>query len=324
MTPKEQVGPTEKFKANAFVPNAESHRALFSEQARRDLEELLRNEQLQDDGSDESSAVFHQSTTLEQQSRKTVEGVYHELQRRLTAATESSREEKEHRTKQARKLLRNMTKGTQELGMFDNDAALRGYVRQKFIERAMLVVSSFSKLAKAQSFDPSSNRQKIYTRLRSIRKAVSIGCGPGCDGVGVAAWLNANEKICNSDVVTPLEQIVMLDWAMPQWEVIVNPISSILAPELAGSVLSGTCNVLGGIELSDDNRAAIRHCSTADIVVTSYLLSETRGRWYDFYDSVLDSCCTSLATEEQKRGPLFLFTDPTAWQLHEWYVRTPQ
>jgi len=129
------------------------------------------------------------------------------------------------------------------------------------------------------------------------------------------------KKICNSDVVTPLEQIVMLDWAMPQWEVIVNPISSILAPELAGSVLSGTCNVLGGIELSDDNRAAIRHCSTADIVVTSYLLSETRGRWYDFYDSVLDSCCTSLATEEQKRGPLFLFTDPTAWQLHEWLNR---
>jgi hypothetical protein len=46
-----------------------------------------------------------------------------------------------------------------------------------------------------------------------------------------------------------------------------------------------------------------------DLFITSYLLSETRGKWHDFYESLF---------QKARPGSLFLFTDPTAWQIHIW------
>ena len=47
--------------------------------------------------------------------------------------------------------------------------------------------------------------------------------------------------------------------------------------------------------------------TNTDLVVVSYLLSETRDAWYDYFDDFVGRC---------KVGTLFLITDPTAWQLH--------
>jgi len=325
-----------------------------AQQALCDLEGVLEQEkellqQLQEHQGDhavsstESSESFYQPSLLEQQSRSIIEGVYHQLQRSLQNTTttldgdDESASQKEHRTEQARELLRNMTKGTQDLDMFDNAPALRGYVRQKFIERAMLVASSLSKLAQfsvQEEFHQSpkwETHQKLWKRLQSIHKVVSIGCGPGCDGVGIAAWVESQSKHNRNkelnEKLKPMAELVLLDWAMPQWEQIVNPLAKIIAPGLIENVTSGTCDVLRGPE-SSDNQSALQHCAGADLVITSYLLSETRGRWHSFYDCVMDYCCQGKSSEASEEGPfhgrdgtLFLFSDPTAWQLHEWLHR---
>jgi hypothetical protein len=72
---------------------------------------------------------------------------------------------KEHRLLVARELLRNMTKGTQQLDQFDNYEALIGYTRHKFIERAMLVVLSIHQLTQYESIISSS--QDLYRHIQS-------------------------------------------------------------------------------------------------------------------------------------------------------------
>ena len=49
-----------------------------------------------------------------------------------------------------------------------------------------------------------------------------------------------------------------------------------------------------------------------DLILVSYLLSETRGKWHAFFDDVVDLVPV---------GTLFLFTDPTAWQMHSFRER---
>ncbi|MEM7060219.1 MAG: hypothetical protein AAF557_21770, partial [Pseudomonadota bacterium] len=49
-----------------------------------------------------------------------------------------------------------------------------------------------------------------------------------------------------------------------------------------------------------------------DLVMVSYLLTETRGNWKDFFGDFL---------EKLKPGTLLLISEPTAWQLHSFLQR---
>ena len=290
-----------------------------------------------------------------------------------------------------RELLRDMTKGTQHIDQFDNYYALLGYTRHKFIERAMLVVSSLNQIVQLPSFLPTRPSQNHPCRRRrrfmkdipclsqwkqrilSIRTMTSIGCGPGCDAVGVVAVLRSAVQAAaaseqqpqhvdeTTDTITHnnnsvddyskrcvLDRIVLLDWAMEQWyHPIVECVSNMLSPPSSASassslpnesrkyvqsVICETCDVRQSVEQQyptgknvfttqqtnditgtnaddgDNNDKDNEWLFDTDLVVISYLLSETRNAWYAFMDEYVRRCC--------KVGTLFLITDPTAWQLH--------
>ena len=353
-----------------------------AEQALRDLETIMQRERKESNLAGKDMPLDdNRISPLEQHSRKLIESLYHDVQRKLTSLekgessnsfdNEATDNSKEFQTEQARWLLRSMTKGTQNLSMFDNDAALRGYVRQKFFERAVLVAHSLSKLipeaglcngvgtttptnrdqpvqntaaptfgkeiATTMATTTCKDRQmrlKLWKRLQSVRTVVSIGCGPGCDGAGIAAWMAAAKQhkceIGEQDKFR-LQQLVLLDWAMPKWKSIVDPlVDTLVLADLVNDVQSGICDVLSNKENATHNQTAFAHCVDADLIITSYLLSETRGRWFDFYGKVVEYCVSSSSTRKYigepltnslPRGTLFLFTDPTAWQLHEWLNR---
>jgi hypothetical protein len=200
--------------------------------------------------------------------------------------------------------------------MFQNQVALRGYTRHKFIERAVLITTSLSKLVPAPVKPYTMNEacQTLWDGLQTVNTVVSIGCGPGCDAVGVAAWFDAAISSCSAQN----RRAVMLDWAMSDWQ---SPILDTLHPLMVPSCFQHmdfvTCDVTNSLkECSNEQARQFLHgagdeCGVLNgsagtvLVVTSYLLSETRNRWHDFYSEIFESSAL---------GTLFLFTDPTAWQ----------
>ena len=326
-------------------------------QALQDLERLIQRERERamaastgnldnTQQSQESTAVLIQDNALfrpqnhprEVEARAIVESVYHALQRvfkKLDAVEKEQTDDEEQKvvqTLQARALLKNMTRGTQDLDMFNDPSALRGYTRQKFTERAFLVVSSLCQLeqrAKEILLDTQETTQQdsallqlhkhqlaIWRPLQTVTKVTSIGCGPACDGVGMAAWSSSSSSLGDTHSESKkLESLVFLDWAMPQWEAIVRPVVDIMIPSLVETASMGSCDVTTS-ELTEDNAQAIQQCAEADLVMTSYLLSETRDKWQGFYDGIVARC-----EESHDPGTLFYLSDPTAWQLHMWLDR---
>jgi len=134
---------------------------------------------------------------------------------------------KQQQNTQAVKLLKHMTKGTQQQSMFADPSALKGYTRQKFNERAMLFYTSMERLRWP---DPSSNRpttitsdndgeeeycltsdqerirEKVFAMIQGgkIRNICSIGCGPGNDALGVLTFLRMvyGNTQCTTTTVT--------------------------------------------------------------------------------------------------------------------------
>lgn len=282
------------------------------------LEQLLAEEQ--DIALDYAGKI---SYSEEDSARAIIESIYHRLRARLDDGR-CDKPDKEHQTEQARELLRNMTKGTQKLDMFENEAALRGYTRHKFIERAILVAHSLGKLID----DESVLHQRLLEQVLSVSCVCSIGCGPGCDLVGIAAFLRSMNR--------QLDGGVLLDWAMEQWVRIIEPLSQLLVEdELVGNVRTAFCDVRA--QFGDPTNATASrmllsdHAATkssdssvdlrsdepwllSDLVLCSYLLSETRNRWQPFFDDIV---------RRARPGTLFLLTDPTAWQLHMVAERYP-
>ena len=287
--------------------------SALEDRSRRELEKFLQEENAVIDNASANTATT--SSSKEKAARPMVESVYHRLQANLLSKNEKRElDMREYHTEQARELLQSMTKGTQKLDMFDNEAALLGYTRHKFIERAMLVVSSLAKLKDTCDQEKDDIYSRILERLLSVQTICSIGCGPGCDAVGIiAAFLST------LDPPKKLRRAVLLDWAMPQWESIVSPLKDLLVPNQIGRMDTGSCNVLK--DISDaENASALYLMSTwgeepltddqgcsVDFFVISYLLSETRGKWHAFFVSLVDYAAPRT---------IFLFTDPTAWQLH--------
>jgi len=285
---------------------------------------------------------------------------------------------KDYYAAHARELCWNMTRATQTESMFDNYAALRGYCSNKFVERAMLVVHSLGKLlptppssstcltgdeAETTNINDFSvqNRHIITNdefpkRLLSVRDVCCVGCGPGCDAVGLLAFLQsvaaAADRSPEQQHQPPsvassatIPNVVLLDWTIDQWRRILGPLEECLrssgedtasaaaaegdsrtavtprvgkldlAPcDVRVSLLEGDANIMARellikpSEIEDElGRQPLRQVLACDLIITSYLLSETRGRWHAFYDDLV---------RYAKPGTLFLFTDPTAWQMH--------
>ena len=278
---------------------------------------------------------------------------------------------KEIRYQKARSLLWHMHHATLEPTMLNDPDALRGYTRHKFIKRAMLVVHSLQKL-KAYYYALSTNKESmlqeghscwmrvIWTRLMSVRTVVSIGCGPGCDGVGAVSFLwqhrsydhdNGNNN--NTRGRLPPPRVVFLDWAMDQWSFLLHPLveemlaykdtkskesSSSPSCLLISQVQMAACDVQAplveeeekledmlGKQQKETTNARARQVllqgkqSSQDeqddihLYLLSYVLSETRERWYAMLDD--------LVLRHSRPGTLFWIADPTAWQLHVFLQR---
>ncbi|EED94986.1 predicted protein [Thalassiosira pseudonana CCMP1335] len=253
-------------------------------------------------------------------------------------ADESTKEEstKVQQTQKARKLLHHMTKGTQTSSMFGDRTALRGYVRQKFHGRASLIIKSFGKLSPEalQSADGFAlqnmqlEHQKQYEiqkktmlmcweKLFRIERVCSIGSGPGNDAVGLIAFLRSyfaetmnDGGQLESDVPInktnlQLKEVLMLDFAMNEWKAAaLDDLMPILAPQYVEQASCETCDVTLPSIQNNEIKASVRK---TEVFLTSYLLTETRNKWDQFYVQLVD-----LAPE----GSLFFFAEPTPWQLH--------
>jgi len=241
--------------------------------------------------------------------REFVLKVYSELQSKQQQG--GNRESRQAQTDQAVALLRNMTKGTQQKHMFQDSNALWGYTRQKFFERAMLVCSSFLKLRPSQDESVNANdglRKLVWDHLTSLRHICSIGCGPGNDAVGVVAFLKALGK--NEP---QLERAVLLDWAMDEWKLMLEPLCDIVVPDYVQTVETMSCDISESLLESDCNRQAKELLigddtyANVDLFLISYLLTEVRGQWHTFLKEMI---------QVSKSNSLFYFAEPTPWQLH--------
>lgn len=251
----------------------------------------------------------HEKRTPE---REFVLSIFSQLQLRQQQNSISKTSTKQEQTDQAVELLRNMTKGTQSRSMFKNVDAIHGYTRQKFFERAMLVALSFAKLKPADMRNGADNcelRLQVWKKLKSIRRICSIGCGPGNDAVGVLAFLKAIDGRENPQ----LEHALLLDWAMNDWKLIVDPLSGIVVPNNVQTVDISTCDVSKSLLDAEANLQAkeklLSDASSAnvDLFLISYLLTEIRGKWDGFLTELI---------KMSKPDTLYYFAEPTPWQLH--------
>jgi hypothetical protein len=230
---------------------------------------------------------------------------------------------KQHQTEQAVKLLKHMTKGTQNASMFEDPSALWGYTRQKFNERANLLSSSLEKLRTQQSQigdlkKPALTPCQEVIKARAwemilaghIKSACSIGCGPGNDTVGLISFLKsiADEAQCEDIKNSPvLTNVCFLDWTIKEWDTILNPLSGHLKEQkLVGNIESCFCDVTRSLN-DNVNTIARNKVENMSIYLVSYLVSETRGKWEQFFVDLV-----TLA----KSGSMFYFAEPTPWQLH--------
>lgn len=215
-----------------------------------------------------------------------------ELQRKQTI--QHNKDKRHCQTQQARTLLRHMTKGSQEKRMFQDSDALWGYTRHKFFERAMLVCTSFMKLRESH--------EELWNQLRSVRRICSIGCGPGNDAVGVAAFLKETGS-------PNLERAVLMDWALEDWKVVVKPLEKIICPTHISAMEMSSCDVAESLLDSDANRhpKQLLVNQPMDLFLISYLLTEVRGQWHAFVNDIIHISSPST---------LYYFAEPTPWQLH--------
>lgn len=219
----------------------------------------------------------------------------------------------EHHTK-AKQMCRAMTKGEQKESMFDDAAALWGYTRQKYVERAWLIYQSFLKLHPKATAPPGTKlsekqldlKARIWQALLSIEHVCSIGCGPGSDVAGVLALRKCMCMESKTKYISP--SATLLDYFIDQWKVtILDIILPIAAKEGLADLERMACDRTDVTHVPS-NDAIIQNEQTGNtLYITSYLLSEQRDKWHDYY--------TSLA-KHARSGDIFYFCEPKPWQLH--------
>ena len=219
----------------------------------------------------------------------------------------------DHQTK-AKQMCRAMTKGEQEESMFEDAAALWGYTRQKYVERARLICRSFLKLHPLKTAPTGTELSAeqlelklcIWEAFLSVDRVCSIGCGPASDVAGLFAL---KRSICleNKGGFDP-PSLLLLDFVIDQWK---------------ATILDIALPIMDGEGLADMERIAFKKTDITKresntmlppnsrpgntLFITSYLLAEQREKWHDYY--------TSLA-RTAKSGDIFYFCEPTPWQLH--------
>lgn len=216
-----------------------------------------------------------------------------------------SKQSRHAQTNEAVTLLRHMTKGTQNKTMFDNEDALWGYARQKFQERAMLVYTSCSNLNPSRqpttlTWTESTQRKCAWDALTSVKSICSIGCGPACDALGMIAFLQQFSD------QPQLNSLLLLDWAMEKWQVLIDLLTPLLAPSYVQSIECTSGDVTKPLQ-DDVNRSLLHHHRHVDMYLFSYILTETRGKWEEFLLQLVDAAHSNT---------MFYFAEPTPWQLH--------
>ena len=100
----------------------------------------------------------------------------------------------------------------------------------------------------------------------------------------------------------------LLDYVIDQWkETILDILLPIAAREGLADLERIACERTDVTDVSG-NDAIIQHEQQGNtLYITSYLLSEQRDKWHDYY--------TSLA-KDAKSGDIFYFCEPKPWQLH--------
>ena len=271
---------------------------IVEHSTRKELEELLRsNDRLLIQRQQEKTSIDQQC----EQSMQLVRDIFH----RLLSAWDKKEQSfsKAEQSKRAKDLLHHMTKGTQALDHFQDVTALRGYTRQKFHSRAGLIVESLGKLSPEKS--SLSNQKDVidscWKKLEKINRVCSIGCGPGCDAVGLLAFLRG--YVPNHNVNSSSMHFVLLDYAIDEWkDAVLDDLEPILTKSFNSTVICEHCDVTQRI--LDKHEQLI---ATSDIFLTSYVLTETRFAWDAYFIQLVDKA---------KEGAVFFFAEPLPWQLH--------
>lgn len=245
---------------------------------------------------------------------------------RMNESTKKTKKEaKRVQNEEAIRLLKHFTKGTQSHSMFRNHAALWGYTRQKFTERATLLCQSLYNLHPSQNHKATPTMKRIWDILSSqtIKSACSIGCGPGNDAFGLWIFLRHYANLHHQNT---LERLLLLDWAIDEWKsTVLDPLQSMLVQEGGKEETNRMqmettfCDVTKPLLNTDENQEALKKLIqeeniTEPIVlnyemfITSYVVSETRGKWNEFYQQLV---------QYSKPNTLFYFSEPTSWQLHK-------
>ena len=219
----------------------------------------------------------------------------------------------EHQTK-AKQMCRAMTKGEQKESMFDDAAALWGYTRQKYVERARLVCQSFLKLhpqTNAPAGTELSTKQielkdTIWKIFISVGRVCSIGCGPGSDVAGVLALRKSMCMERKKEYISP--SAVLSDYVIDQWKgTILDIVLPIVAKEGLVNLEAVACERTDVTKVESNDAFARNERRGKTLYITSYLLSEQRDKWHDYYISL---------AKEAKSGDIFYFCEPKPWQLH--------
>ena len=221
----------------------------------------------------------------------------------------------EHHTK-AKQMCRAMTKGEQKESMFCDDAALWGYTRQKYVERARLIYQSFLKLHPEATAPPGTTlpekqfnlKARIWKALLSIEHVASIGCGPGSDVAGVLALRKCicMESESKTEYISP--SVALLDYVIDQWKAtILDIVLPIVAKEGLADLERIACDRTDVTHVSGNGATIQNERQGNTLFITSYLLSEQRDKWHDYYSSL---------AKNAKRGDIFYFCEPKPWQLH--------
>ena len=147
--------------------------------------------------------------------------------------------------------------------------------------------------------------------LGAVRTICSIGCGPGCDAVGVSVFLQALEAStapnCSLDDAINEQQgrkrrVILLDWVMQQWKaLVIFPLREILSTRDV-TVGMAECDVRKSLLTDPIHKEAQQKlfsgygteysaaaANSVDLFVISYLLSETRGQWQMFLDDIVST-----------------------------------
>ena len=107
-----------------------------------------------------------------------------------------------------------------------------------------------------------------------------------------------------------------MDYVIPQWKAaILNPLISLLVLEFLPRIDTVVCDVRYSLK-EEANQSALAQLtaidsetsSDMDLIIVSYLITETRGKWHVFFKDLINKVLP---------GTLLLLIEPNSWQLHQ-------